>query len=73
MILSACGVFSVTFLLSLWILLMTTFSLEGDPVGPLRFALAVTICFVSAFQSVRGLIRTMHEDSERKPDRPPED
>lgn len=67
MILSACGVFSMTFLLSLWVLLVTTFSLEGDPVGPLRFALAVTICIVSAIQCVRGLIRIMNEDSERKP------
>ena len=63
MILSACGVFSVTFVISLWILFWTLFSLEGDPVGPLRFALAVTICIVSAIQSVRGIIRTFREDS----------
>ena len=62
MILSAFGFFSVTFLISLWILLLTVFSLEGDPVGPLRFALAATICIVSAIESVRGIIRALWRD-----------
>jgi len=59
LILSAFGFFPVTFLISLWIMLMTVFSLEGDPVGPLRFALAATICIVSAIQSVRSIIRAL--------------
>jgi hypothetical protein len=64
MILSAFGFFSVTFLISLWILLMTLFSLEGDPVGPLRFALAATICIVSAVMCLRGIIRALRDASD---------
>ena len=62
MILSALGVFSVTFLISLWILIMTLFSLEGDPVGPMRFALAATICIGSAIQIILNIIRALRYD-----------
>ena len=55
MILGAYGLFSATFLISIWIFILSLFSMEGaGPVGQLRLALAATICIVPI---ILGIIR----------------
>ena len=59
MILSALGLFFVSFVIGLWIL----FILVSFGFVPLSLALAAPICIVSAIQVLRGIIRVLREDS----------
>lgn len=64
MILGACGLFSATFLISLWVVTLSLFSLDGSgAVGLLRLALAATMCIASAAMCLRGIIRALRESS----------
>ena len=58
MILGAYGLFSATFLISIWIFILSLFSMEGaGPVGQLRLALSATICIVPIILGIIGVSR----------------
>ena len=65
MILSAYGLFSATFLISIWIFVLSLFSMEGaGPVGQLRLALAATICIVPPIMGLLAIIRALRGTSD---------